>query len=270
MVVRHKNGVDIVDAALAPLSGGTSQPNLNTLIEALHFSERNTTLNPDNLDSIADYWRSTREFYTPFESSVLPATADLYRHEIPGGQYTNLYQQAIALGLADQWRTICSIYAEVNQLFGDIIKVTPTSKAVGDMALFMVANNLSTKDVLDPAQSHDFPASVIDLIGGMMGQPIGGFPEAVKRRILNGHDEMRGRPGDSLEPADFEQARKAVTEITGTEPTRQQLISYLLYPKVFEEYARHQADYSDTSKLATPVFLYGLEPDEEVSVEIHQ
>ncbi|MCW8982650.1 MAG: pyruvate carboxylase, partial [Gammaproteobacteria bacterium] len=261
-------GVDIVDAALAPLSGGTSQPNLNTLVEALQFSERNTTLNPDNLDSIADYWRSTREFYTPFESPALPATADLYDHEIPGGQYTNLYQQARALGLADQWRRICTIYAEVNRMFGDIIKVTPTSKAVGDMALFMVANNLTAADVLDEKQSHDFPASVIDLIGGMMGHPIGGFPEAVKQRILNGREEMVGRPGDSLAPADFEKAKETLSELMGSEPTQQQLISYLLYPKVFEEFAQHQSDYSDTSKLPTPVFLYGLEPDEEVSVEI--
>ena len=261
-------GVDIIDAALAPLSGGTSQPNLNTLVETLRFSERNTTLNPQNLDTIADYWRSTREFYTPFESPVLPATADLYQHEIPGGQYTNLYQQARALGLADQWRTICNIYAEVNQMFGDIIKVTPTSKAVGDMALFMVANDLTTDDVLDTSQSLDFPASVIDLIGGMMGHPIGGFPDDVKRQILNGRDEMLGRPGDSLEPADFDLAKQAVTELTGTEPTRQQLISYLLYPKVFEEFVKHQTDYSDTSKLPTPVFLYGLGADEEVSVEI--
>jgi len=262
-------GVDIIDAALAPLSGGTSQPNLNTLVEALRFSERNTTLNPQNLDSLADYWRSTREFYTPFESPVLPATADLYHHEIPGGQYTNLYQQARALGLADQWRSICNIYAEVNQMFGDIIKVTPTSKAVGDMALFMVANDLTTDDVLDTQQSHNFPASVIDLIGGMMGHPIGGFPDEVKRQILNGREEMLGRPGDSLEPADFDQAKRAVTELTGTEPTQQQLISYLLYPKVFKEFIKHQNDYSDTSKLPTPVFLYGLGADEEVSVELH-
>jgi len=263
-------GVDIVDAALAPLSGGTSQPNLNTLVETFHFSDRNTTLNPDNLDSLADYWRSTREFYTPFESPALPATADLYRHEIPGGQYTNLYQQARALGLADQWRTICNIYAEVNQMFGDIIKVTPTSKAVGDMALFMVANDLTTADIIDPNQSHDFPASVIDLIGGMMGHPIGGFPEEVKQQILKGQDEMVGRPGDSLEPADFHQAREEITKLTGVEPTRQQLISYLLYPKVFEEFLTHQATYSDTSKLPTPVFLYGLTADEEVSVELNK
>jgi len=263
-------GADIVDCAMAPLSGGTSQPNLNTLVEAFHFSERNTTLNPDHLDSLADYWRSAREFYTPFESPVLPATADLYHHEIPGGQYTNLYQQARALGLADQWRMICTIYAEVNQLFGDIIKVTPTSKAVGDMALFMVANNLTTADVLDENQSHDFPASVIDLISGMMGHPIGGFPDTVKQRILQGHEEMAGRPGETLEPADFKKARDAVSKLISSEPTQQQLISYLLYPKVFEGFARHQTDYSDTSRVPTPVFLYGLEADEEVSVEIHK
>lgn len=263
-------GVDIVDAALAPLSGGTSQPNLNTLVEALHYGDRNTTLNPDNLDSLADYWRSAREFYTPFESPALPATADLYRHEIPGGQYTNLYQQAQALGLADQWRSICNIYAEVNQMFGDIVKVTPTSKAVGDMALFMVANDLTPADIVDDKQSHDFPASVIDLIGGMMGHPIGGFPEEIKQKILKGHEEMVGRPGDSLEPVDFIQAKKDVAELTGKDPSQQEVISYLLYPKVFDDFVKHQAQYSDTSKLPTPVFFYGLTPDEEVSVELNQ
>jgi pyruvate carboxylase len=141
--------LDIADAAMAPMSGGTSQPNLNTLVEALRFTARDTCLNTEHLDEIATYWQAVREFYAPFETVVLPATGDLYRHEMPGGQYTNLYEQARALGLADRWTDICRTYAEVNQLFGDIVKVTPTSKAVGDMALFMVANNLTKSDILD-------------------------------------------------------------------------------------------------------------------------
>ena len=150
--------LDIADAALAPMSGGTSQVNLNTLAESLRFSRRDTGLNIDHLDQLADYWRSARTFYTPFESETLPATADLYKHEMPGGQYTNLYQQAHALGLSDRWTEVCQIYADVNQLFGDIVKVTPTSKAVGDMALFMVANDLTTDDVLNPNRELRLPA----------------------------------------------------------------------------------------------------------------
>ncbi|HRA88207.1 MAG TPA: pyruvate carboxylase, partial [Planctomycetaceae bacterium] len=174
-----KVGLDVADAAMAPMSGGTSQVNLNTLVEMLRFGDRDTALNSDRLDEIAEYWRSAREFYTPFESVALAATADLYRHEMPGGQYTNLFEQARALGLADRWPEACRIYAEVNQLFGDIVKVTPTSKSVGDMALFMLANKLTCEDVLNPDRDIAFPASVIDLISGGMGQPPGGFPDAV-------------------------------------------------------------------------------------------
>ncbi|HQZ63704.1 MAG TPA: pyruvate carboxylase, partial [Planctomycetaceae bacterium] len=178
-----KVGLDVADAAMAPMSGGTSQVNLNTLVEMLRFGDRDTALNSDRLDEIAEYWRSAREFYTPFESVALAATADLYRHEMPGGQYTNLFEQARALGLADRWPEACRIYAEVNQLFGDIVKVTPTSKSVGDMALFMLANKLTCEDVLNPDRDIAFPASVIDLISGGMGQPPGGFPDAVKKRV---------------------------------------------------------------------------------------
>ncbi|MCA8989956.1 MAG: pyruvate carboxylase, partial [Planctomycetaceae bacterium] len=176
--------LDIADAAMAPMSGGTSQPNLNTIVAALANHPRNPELNLDALDDIATYWRGVREFYTPFEAAVLPSTSDLYRHEMPGGQYTNLYAQAQALGLSDRWSDVCDVYATVNELFGDIVKVTPTSKAVGDMALFMVANDLTAADVLDPNRELAFPASVIDLIGGMMGQPPGGFPEQIRKVVL--------------------------------------------------------------------------------------
>ena len=263
-------GVDIVDAAMAPLSGGTSQANLNTVVEALRFNERTTELEPENLDQLAEYWRCAREFYTPFESTVLPATADLYHHEIPGGQYTNLYAQAVALDLADRWAEVCKIYADVNQLFGDIVKVTPTSKAVGDMALFMVANDLTCEDVLDENRELAFPASVVDLIGGMMGHPYQGFPEAVIQRILRGKRPLDGRPGDSLEPADFEAAKESVRGLIHHEPSMQQVVSHLLYPKVYEDFAKHQVEYYDTSNIPTPVFFYGMEEGEEIAVEIEK
>ena len=263
-------GLDIADAAMAPMSGTTSQPNINTVAEALRFTSRDPGLERQDLDDIADYWRAARDFYTPFDGQVLPATADLYRHQMPGGQYTNLFQQARALGLSDRWAEICRLYADVNELFGDIVKVTPTSKAVGDMALFMVANELTREDVLDPSRELAFPASVVDLIGGGMGQPPGGFPEEVKNRVLRGAAGLTGRPGETLEPVDFDEARGVVGELLGHEPARRDVISYLLYPKVYGDFADHQKRYSDTSGLPTPVFLYGQDRGEEISVDIER
>lgn len=260
--------LDIADAAMAPLSGGTSQVNLNTLVEMLKFGDRETGLDSDRLDTIAEYWRSVREFYTPFESVALAATADLYRHEMPGGQYTNLFEQARALGLADRWPEVCRLYADVNQLFGDIVKVTPTSKSVGDMALFMLANNLTCDDVLNPDRDIAFPGSVIDLIGGGMGQPPGGFPEAVRKRILLGKQEFAGRPGETLPPADMAAAKKKVQELLGREPNGQEVISWLLYERVYEEFAKHEEKYSDVSILPTPNYFFGLDVGEEISIDI--
>ena len=263
-----KVGLDIADAAMAPMSGGTSQVNLNTLVEMLRFGDRDTALDSDRLDSIAEYWREARDFYTPFESVSLAATADLYRHEMPGGQYTNLFEQARALGLADRWPEACRIYAEVNQLFGDIVKVTPTSKSVGDMALFMLANHLTCEDVLNPDRDIAFPVGVIDLISGGMGQPPGGFPEAVKKRVLLGKQEFVGRPGETLPPADMDAAKAKVAEMVEGEPTGQDVISWLLYERVYEEFAKHQMTYSDVSILPTPNFFFGLEPGEEIYIDI--
>ncbi|MCE9548085.1 MAG: pyruvate carboxylase [Planctomycetia bacterium] len=263
-------GVDIIDAAMAPFSGGTSQPNLNTLVEALRSSPRDTKLESRNLDALADYWRGVREFYTPFESEVLPATADLYRHEMPGGQYTNLYQQARALGLADRWSEVCQAYADVNQMLGDIVKVTPTSKAVGDMALFMVANQLTVDEVENGQRQLAYPASVIDLVAGRMGQPPGGFPPKVAKQILRDVKPVEGRPGESLPPADFAAAKEAVQKLLFREPTSAEVVTWLLYPKVFEQFVAHYQLYSDISSLPTPVFFYGLLSNEEIAVEIEQ
>lgn len=265
-----EEGLDIADAAMAPLSGGTSQPNLNTLVQGLKFTERASELSVEHLDSLADYWRHTREFYTPFESQVLPASGDLYDHEMPGGQYTNLYQQARALGLADRWSEVCQIYADVNRLFGDIVKVTPTSKAVGDMALFMVANELSAEDIVDGNRQLAYPESVLDLIGGRMGQPVGGFPDDVIRCVMGDREVLTTRPGESMAPADFEKASADVEQFLKRTPTRQEVVTYLLYPKVYQDFIAHQQKYSDTSGLPTPNFFYGLEPGEEVALEIEK
>ncbi|HEX6963803.1 MAG TPA: pyruvate carboxylase [Lacipirellula sp.] len=262
-------GLDVADGALAAMSGGTSQPNLNTMVEALRFTPRASALDSHALDAVSEYWRETREFYVPFESPVLAAGADLYEHEMPGGQYTNLFQQAQALGLADRWPQICRMYAEVNQLFGDIVKVTPTSKAVGDMALFLVANDLTTDALMQSDRELAYPQSVIDLLSGRMGQTVFGFPEEVQQRILKGEPPLEGRPGDTLPPADLAKVREKIAPLVEEgEPTDQEVVSHLMYPQVFEQFARHQQKYADVSVLPTPVFLYGMEPQEEVAIDI--
>jgi pyruvate carboxylase len=262
--------VDIADAAMAPLSGLTSQPNLNSLVEALRFTSRDTGLSYDALQATADYWEAVRRYYRPFESGQQASSADVYRHEMPGGQYTNLHQQAQALGLESRWPEVCRMYAEVNRMFGDIIKVTPTSKVVGDMALFMVANNLTAEEVVHGERELAFPESVVEFFEGRLGQPPGGFPRELQKRVLRGRKPSRARPGASLPPADFESAKAQLQKEIHRAPSDQEVLSYLLYPRVFPEFAAHQNKYSDTSVLPTPVFFYGMEPGEEVSVDIEQ
>ncbi|TWU61921.1 MULTISPECIES: pyruvate carboxylase [Crateriforma] len=263
-------GLQIADAAFAPMSGGTSQVNLNTLVEALRYTDRASDLSTDHLTKLATYWQATREFYTPFESSVLPATGDLYDHEMPGGQYTNLFQQARALGLSDRWAEVCRAYADVNRLFGDIVKVTPTSKAVGDMALFLVANEMSADEVMTSEKALAFPASVLDLIGGKMGQPPGGFPQPVMERILGDTPPITDRPGATMPDADIEKARQTAEQLTGRAANDRDAVTHLLYPKVFEDFAKHENQYGDVSALATPNFFYGQEPGDELAVDIEK
>ena len=262
--------LDIADGAMAAMSGGTSQPNLNALVEALRFTERETGLDGQRLTGISDYWQAVREFYLPFDSNPLPATAEQYEHEMPGGQSTNLYQQARALGLADRWKEVCRAYAEANQLLGDIVKVTPSSKAVGDLALFMVAGGLTAKDILEGSRELAFPESVIDLVSGRMGQPPGGWPPKLMERVLRDRPPITGRAGATLPPADWDEATAKVRQILHREPSRRDVLSYLLYPKVFAEYAAHVRAYSDTSILPTPVFFYGQETGEEIAVDIEE
>jgi pyruvate carboxylase len=260
--------VDVVDAAIAAMAGGTSQPNLNTLVESLRFTPRDSGLDADALDQISHYWHAVRRYYAPFETEVLPATADMYRYEMPGGQYSNLFHQAIALGLADRWPEVCRAYAEVNQVLGDIVKVTPTSKAVGDFALFMVANNLTARNIESGTREFAFPESVVDLLSGRMGQPPGGFPKKLQKRILRDAKPLAKRPGETLRPADFDEAARTLEPQLGRPARRQDVLSYLLYPKVFEEFVLHERKYSDTSELPTPAFFFGLAPGEEITVEI--
>ncbi len=262
--------LDIADGALSSLSGGTSQVNLNTLVESLRFGPRESELSTKTLSELSTYWKAVREYYLPFESEALAADGALYEHEMPGGQYTNLYQQAHALGLSDRWSEVCQVYAEVNQMFGDIVKVTPTSKAVGDMALFMVAGGLSAEDVLSTQRELSPPASVIDLLSGMMGQPPGGFPEKMVKAILRDRPLVPGRPGASLPPVDLEATRQKLTKLLAREATDRECITHVLYPKVYEEFIEHTKVYGDVSILPTPTFFYGPDSTEEVSVDIEE
>ena len=268
LVLAAEEGVDIVDAAMAPLSGMTSQPSLNALVEAMRFTSRDTGLEFDPLQETADYWAQVRHDYWPFESGILAASAEVYRHEMPGGQYTNLMQQAQALGVGDRWHEVCRAYAEVNQLFGDIVKVTPTSKVVGDMALFMVANNLTAEEILYGQRELAFPESVVEFFEGRLGQPVGGFPKDLQKRVLRGRKPMRGRPGASLPPADFTGTYEQLQKQLLRPVSDREVVTHLLYPKVFADFTAHQAKYSDTSVLPTGVFFFGMNAGDEVSVEI--
>jgi len=263
-----EEGVDIVDCAFAPLSGVTAQPSLNALVEALRFTERDTNLGFDDLQQTALYWENVRKYYAPFESGQMASSADVYLHEMPGGQATNLMQQAKSLGLGDRWPEVCRTYAAVNQMFGDIVKVTPTSKVVGDMALFMLANGLTSNDVLDPSREVAFPESVIEFFEGKLGLPPGGFPPALQLRILRGRTPLTDRPGATMPPADFAAAKQLIDGKLRREPNDREVVSYLLYPKVDADFAEYQAKYSDLSVLPTPVFFYGMQKGEEVSIEI--
>ena len=246
----------------------TSQPSLNAIVESLRFGPRATGLDPSALIEVSRYWEAVRAMYAPFETSLRAPSAEVYAYEMPGGQYTNLFQQAKALGLASRWSEVCKAFAEVNLLFGDIVKVTPTSKVVGDMALFMVANNLTPADTLDPERELAFPASVVELFEGRLGQPPGGFPPALQERVLKGRPAMTERPGKNLPPADIAAAREQAAALLGRPASDRDALSLLLYPRVFPDLADHQRSYSDTSILPTPIFFFGPELTVEYQIDI--
>jgi pyruvate carboxylase len=261
-------GVDIVDAGLSSISGLTSQPNLNAIVAALKGTEWDPQLNEAGLQKLANYWETVRDYYTPFESGLKSGTAEVYRHEIPGGQYSNYKPQVAGLGLLDRWEECKEMYHKVNTLFGDIIKVTPSSKVVGDMAVFLVKNNISVEDVFTKGDELTFPESVVGFFKGMIGQPYGGFPEELQKIILKGESPVTCRPGELLPPVDFEKERNNVKIKFGWSIDDKDLLSFLLYPNVYPDFHKHQITYSDTSLIPTPIFFYGLEPGEETSVEI--
>jgi pyruvate carboxylase len=263
-------GVDAADAAMDPMSGLTSQPNLGSIVEALRGGERDTGLPRAPLARVASYWEAVRGAYAGFESDMRSGAAEVYEHEMPGGQYTNLRQQARALGIDSRWREVAGTYAAVNRMFGDIVKVTPTSKVVGDLAVFMVTNDLTPEQVLDPVRDIAFPDSVVEFFHGDLGQPYGGFPEALQRKVLKGAEPLSVRPGEAMPPADLDAVRAEAEKKVRRRISDRELASYLMYPKVFADFAEHQRQYGDVSVLPTPVFLHGLVRDGELFVDIER
>lgn len=261
-------GVDIVDAALSSLSGLTAQPNLNALVATLEGSERDPQVNAAGLQKLANYWETVRDYYAPFESGLKSGTAEVYHHEIPGGQYSNYKPQVAGLGLLERWDECKEMYHKVNMMFGDIVKVTPSSKVVGDMAMFLVKNNLQPEDVYTTKEDLAFPESVVGMFKGMLGQPYQGWPEELQKIILKGQQPITCRPGELLEPADFEEERVNLEEKLGHRIDDKSLISAILYPNVYPEFDKYRQEYSDTSVIPTPIFFYGLEPGQETSIEI--
>ena len=262
-------GVEVADAAISAMSGMTSQPNLNSIVAALAHTERDTGLSFDALNKCSDYWEVVRTYYTPFDNAPKSGSADVYIHEMPGGQFTNLKEQAEAMGLGDRWPDVARMYADVNFAFGDIVKVTPSSKVVGDLTLFLLSHGISIEEFKNLGPDHDLtlPNSVADMLRGSLGQPEGGWPENIQNIVLRGEKTEEGRPGDRLPAADLDQAAAEIKEQFETD-SRTDLMSYLMYPEVFAKFAKARAEFGELEVLPTPQFFYGLETRDEVSIEL--
>ncbi|MFY8330805.1 pyruvate carboxylase [Vagococcus carniphilus] len=265
-----KAGVDIVDVAMSAMSSATSQPSMSSLYYALNDSSRTPNVDIENVQQINHYWEDVRSYYRPFENGISAPQTEVYSHEMPGGQYSNLQQQAKAVGLEERWEEIKDMYATVNLLFGDIIKVTPSSKVVGDMALFMVQNNLTSDDIYQKGRELNYPESVISFFKGDLGQPTGGFPKELKDIILNGRPSIEVRPGSLAESVDFEEIKKELKELIGFEPSSKDVISYIMYPQVFLDYCKTHDSFGDVELLDTMTFFQGMRVGETIEVRIEK
>ncbi|MBL9007318.1 MAG: pyruvate carboxylase [Myxococcales bacterium] len=270
LLLAAEAGVDIVDVALGAMSGLTSQPSCETLVAAFEHHERATGLDFNRLLEFSDYWEAVRAIYQPFESGMKASAADVYIHEIPGGQYSNLRPQAESVGVGDRLPELKRMYQTVNQLLGDIVKVTPSSKMVGDLALFMLTNGLSPQDLIDRGRDLAFPESVVGYFAGEIGQPSGGFPQALRDVVLKGKRTFVGRPGETLSPVDFNTVKAELEAKIRRQATELEVISYLMYPKVFVEFAAFERKYTDVSMIPSDVLFYGLRVGEETEVEIER
>lgn len=264
-------GVDVVDGAISSMSGSTSQPNLNSIVAALaHDAKRGTGLDFDALNRCSDYWEAVRANYSPFDTAPRSGTADVYIHEMPGGQYTNLREQAEKLGLGPRWPEIARMYAGVNHAFGDIVKVTPSSKVVGDMALFLIQHGMTVHEFENLPADHslNIPNSVVEMFEGDLGEPEGGWPRKIAKVILKGGKPKRGRPGARLKAVDFDEAKAAVEKRTGHKPSETDLMSYLMYPDVYVKFDKARASYGDLTILPSAPFFYGMKEGDEITVDL--
>jgi pyruvate carboxylase len=252
------------------MSGTTSQPNLNSIAAALKGTRRDSELDLAALNECADYWEVVRGFYTPFDTGPRSGSAEVYIHEMPGGQYTNLKEQAGAMGLGHRWHEIARMYAEVNMAFGDIVKVTPSSKVVGDMAIFLVNHGMNMEQFgrLGPDHNLTLPTSVIEMFSGSLGEPEGGWPKRLQKIILRGAKPQKGRPGAHLKPDDLEEIARMLAGKIGRKPSRDEVLSYLMYPDVFLKFARARQSWGDVDVLPTPQFYYGMERGTDMTVEL--
>ena len=271
LLMASQAGVDIVDAALESMAGITSQPSLNAIIEGLKFTDRDPHIDMFGYNELGKYYRDLRKIYYKFESDLTNSNAEIYDFEIPGGQYTNLKPQADALGLVNRFEEVKENYKVANRVVGDIIKVTPSSKVVGDLAIFMTKNNLTEENILEEGKNLSFPDSLVDYCKGMIGQPAGGVPKGLQEVVLKGEPAITARPGSLLPPEDFDAIKEHIKNDLGVEnPTQRQALSYALYPKVFDDYVNHVKDFNDVSELESDVFFYGLNIGQECEVAIEE
>jgi pyruvate carboxylase len=261
-------GVDIIDVAMSAFSGATSQPSMGAVYYSLSGNKRQPEVNVDAANKINDYWTSVRPYYRDFASATSSTQTDIFKVEMPGGQYSNLQQQAQALRLGDRWSDIKKMYVTVNKMFGDIIKVTPSSKVVGDMTLFMIQNDLTPEKVLAEGQTIDFPQSVVDFFAGDLGQPVGGFPKELQSVVLKGRKPITVRPGALSEPVDFAQQEATLARKLKRQPTPEEVISYILYSKVFLDYVAKFDNFGPMTLLDTPTFFQGMRIGERVDVQL--
>ena len=261
-------GVDIIDTAIASMSGLTSQPSVNSLYYALDGFKRNMRTDIQGLEELSHYWSTVRPYYVDFESDIKSPNTEIYQHEMPGGQYSNLSQQAKSLGLGERFNEVKDMYRRVNFLFGDIVKVTPSSKVVGDMALYMVQNDLDEQSIIEQGYKLDFPESVVSYFKGEIGQPVNGFNKQLQDIILKGQQPLTERPGEYLKPVDFDEIREQLQDKNYGEVTEQDIISYVLYPKVFNQFIQTRQQYGNLSLLDTPTFFFGMRNGETVEIEI--
>lgn len=270
IIMAAEAGVDIVDCAFNSMSGLTSQPALNSIVAAMENSGRDTGINVKEIEKISEYWKDVRPVYSSFESELKSPAAEIYKYEIPGGQYSNLKPQVESFGLLHKFQDVKEMYQEVNQMLGDIVKVTPSSKAVGDMAIFMVQNELNRENILEKGKGIDFPDSIVSYFEGMMGQPEGGFPKDIQKLVLKDKEPITCRPGELLEPVDFEEIRRYLIENFEILGTDKEVLSYVMYPKVFEDYLKKIEKDGSHRHMGSDIFFHGLEEGETCEVKLDE